>query len=288
MHELLHTNPILHAVYHSMLMLPLLYTAYLIMEWLEHKAGERFKHALQEDRRTGPIVGATFGFIPFCGTTDLAAGLYSGRVISVGTLIALFLSTSGETLLLSASYPNKMLSVVFLLLIKFVIACICGFIIDLCLRNKQSDIHIHELCEEEHCHCEHTNIWLSALKHTLPVFGYVITFSLVLSLAELFGAIEALSSFISAFPALGVVFAALVGLIPGCASLVMLLSLYGSGVISAAALLAGLFTSVGTGFIVLFKTNKSWKQNIAIILCVFLVGLTASSIFELTGLLNYL
>lgn len=288
MHELLHTNPILHAVYHSIAMLPLLYIAYLIMEWLEHKAGKSFKTALQEDRRTGPIVGATFGFIPFCGITDLAAGLYSGRVISVGTLIALFLSTSGETLLLSASYPNKMLSVIFLLLIKFVIACICGFVIDLCLRSKQTDIHIHDLCEEERCDCEHTNIWLSALKHTLPVFGYVVVFSLVISLAEVFGAINVLSSFINTFPALGVIFAAIVGLIPGCASLVLLLSLYGSGVISSAALLAGLFTSVGTGFIVLCKTNKSWKQNIAIISCVFLVGLLIGSVFELSGLLNYI
>lgn len=288
MHELLHNSPILHNIYHSLRMLPLLYAAYLIMEWLEHKAGERFKTALQEDRRTGPIVGATIGFIPFCGTTDLAAGLYSGRVISAGTLIALFLSTSGETLLLSASYPNKMLSVVFLLLIKFVIACICGFIIDLCLRSKQPNIHIHALCEEEQCHCERTNIWLSALKHTLPVFGFVIVFSLVIGIAETFGAIEVLSSFINAFPALGVIFATVVGLIPGCASLVMLLSLFGSGVISSAALLAGLFTSVGTGFIVLCKTNKYWKQNIVIILCVFLIGLVVGSIFELTGLLNYL
>lgn len=288
MHELLHTNPILHVVYHSVLMLPLLYFAYLIMEWLEHKAGECFKTALQEDRRTGPIVGATFGFIPFCGIPDLAAGLYSGRVVSVGTLIALFLSTSGETLLLSASYPDKMLSVVFLLLIKFVIAAICGFVIDLCLRNKQSAIQIHDLCEEEHCDCEYTNIWLSALKHTLPVFGFVVAFSLVLSLAEVFGAVEALSNFVKAFPAFGVVFAAVIGLIPGCASLVLLLSLYGSGVLSSAALLAGLFTSVGTGFIVLCKTNKSWKQNIVIILCVFLVGLSVGGIFELTGLLNYI
>ena len=288
MHEFLHTNPVLHAVYHSVLMFPLLYVAYLIMEWLEHKAGERFKLALQEDRRTGPIVGATFGFIPFCGTTDLAAGLYSGRVISVGTLFALFLSTSGETLLLATSYPDKMLSIVFLLLIKFVIACICGFLIDLCLRCKQSDFHIHEICEEEHCHCEQTNIWLSALNHTLPVFSYVLVFSLVLSSAEIFGIIEVLSSFINAFPAFSVIFAAIVGLIPGCAPLILLLSLYSSGVISAAAFLAGLLTSAGTGFIVLCKTNKQWKQNIAIILCIFLVGFSAGSFFEVTGWLNYL
>ncbi len=288
MHELLHTNPIWHAVYHSVLILPLLYVAYLIMEWIEHKAVDRFKAALQEDRRTGPIAGATVGFIPFCGTTDLAAGLYSGRVISVGTLIALFLANSGETLFLATSYPNKILSIVFLLLIKFVIACICGFTIDLCLRSKQADIHIHDLCEEEHCHCDDTNIWMSALAHTLPVFGYVVVFSVAFGVAESFGAIEVLSKFIKAFPALGVIFAAVVGLIPGCAPLVMLLSLYGSGVISTAAFLAGLFTSAGTGFIVLYKTNKSWKQNLFITLFIFSVGLVVGSFFELTGLFTIL
>lgn len=288
MHELLHESPILHSIYHSILLLPILYIVYLVMEWLEHKAGERFKTALQEDRRTGPVLGATIGFIPFCGVTDFAAGLYSGRVISAGTLIAIFLATSGETLLLAAGYPDKVLSIIFLLLIKFVIASLCGFIIDLCLRNRQADIHIHDICEEEHCECEHTNIWLSALKHTLPVFGFVLIISLIVGLAEMFGFISVLSRFINAFPALGVFFAATVGLIPGCAPLVLLLSLYSSGVLTSAAFLAGLFTSVGTGFIVLCKTNKSYKQNIYIILCTFLVGLFVGSIFELTGLLNYL
>ena len=191
-------------------------------------------------------------------------------------------------MLLSTSYPDKILSITFLLLIKFVIACICGFIIDLCLRDKQENIHIHDLCKEEHCNCEHTNIWLSALKHTLPIFCYVVVISLMLSLAEVFGVMKVLNSFIRTFPTFGVAFASVVGLIPGCASLVMLLSLYGSGIISTAAVLAGLFTSVGTGFIVLCKTNKSWKQNIMIILCVFLVGLIVGGLLEISGLLNYI
>ena len=288
--EFLHQdlNPILHAVYHSILILPLLYLAYLILELIEHKAGERFKTALQEDRRTGSIVGATLGFIPICGLTDLAAGLYSGRVISAGTFIAILLSSSGETLLLSAYYSDKFLSVIFLLLIKFVIACLCGFIIDLCFRAKQVNMQIEELCEEKHCECAHGNIWRSALRHTLPVFSLVLSFNLLFSLLELFGLIEGLSLIIRSMPVFGVVLSSVIGLIPSCASLILLLSLYGTGVISAAALLAGLLTSVGTGFIILFKTNKQWKQNIAILLCVFLVGLLVGSIFELTGVLNYL
>ena len=288
MHEFLHTNPILHAVYHSIVLLPLLYFAYLLMEFIEHKTGEKFKSVLQEDRRTGPVVGAALGILPLCGFSDLGAGLYAGRVISVGTLIALFVSTSGETLLLIASQPNKILPLAFLLLIKFVVACICGFIIDLCLRNRQPNIHIHELCEEEYCECEHSNIWLSALKHTLPVFSLVLSFNILIGVLELFGLIEGLAFVVKSVPTLGVFFAALIGLIPGCAPLILMLSLWNSEVLSSAAFLTGLITSAGTGYLVLFKTNKSVKQSISITSLIFILAIIIGSFFELTGLFNML
>jgi hypothetical protein len=288
MHEFLHTNPILHAVYHSVLILPLLYLAYLLMELIEHKTSNRFRKALSDDRRTGPVVGASIGLIPFCGFSDLAAGLYAGRVISIGTLVALLLSTSGETLLLAINYPDKILSVFVLILVKFVIAGLCGFILDLCLRNRQADIHIHDLCEEEHCECEHSNVFISAFKHTLPVFFLVLSFNFLIAVLELFGFIEGLAFIIQSFPALGVLFAALVGLIPGCAPLVLMLSLWNSGIISSAAFLAGLITSAGTGYIVLYKTNKSWTKNLLITLLIFLVGLITGSLFELTSLFEIL
>lgn len=284
MHEFLHTNPILHGVYHSMIILPLLYLAYVLMEFIEHKAGNKFKLALQEDRRTGPVAGATFGLIPLCGFADLGAGLYAGRVISVGTLIALFMSTSGETIFLILSHPDKVLPLVVLLLVKFAIACICGFILDLCLRNRQSGIHIHELCEEEHCECEHANIWVSALKHTLPVFSLVLSFNLLMGLLEMFGLIEGLAFIVKSIPAIGVAIASVMGFIPGCAPLVLMLSLWESGVLSSAAFLAGLITSAGTGYIVLYKTNANWKQNLLITLFIFIVGLVIGTALELSGL----
>jgi hypothetical protein len=258
------------------------------MELIEHKASDKFKKVLSEDRRTAPVIGASIGLIPLCGFSDLAAGLYSGRVISVGTLVALFLSTSGETLLLTASYADKTISIIVLLLIKFVIAGICGFIIDLCFRTRQAEIHIHDICEEEHCKCEHGSIFGSAFRHTLPVFLLVFSFNIIIAILELFGFIEVLSMVVQSVPTLGVLFAALVGLIPGCAPLVLLLSLYGSGVLSSAALLAGLLTSAGTGYLVLFKTNKSWKHNLAIITFIFSVGILVGSFFELTGLFKFI
>lgn len=288
MHEFLQTNPIIHGVYHSLVILPLLYLAYVLMELIEHKASSRFKNALQEDRRTGPVIGAVIGLVPLCGFADLGAGLYAGRVISIGTLVALFMSTSGEVLLLMAGYPDKMLSLIVLLLVKFVIACLCGFTLDLCLRNKQSDIHIHELCEEKHCECEHSNIWLSAIRHTVPVFGLVLGFNLLVGLFEVFGLIEGFAYIIETVPALGIFFATLIGGIPGCAPLVLLLSLWNSDLLSPAAFLAGLITSTGTGYIVLFKTNKALKQNFMIVMFVLAIALFIGIFFEATGWLKIL
>lgn len=288
MHEFLHTNPILHGVYHSLIILPLLYLAYVLMEFIEHKAGSKFTKALQEDRRTGPIAGATLGLIPLCGFSDLGAGLYAGRVISIGTLVALFISTSGEALFLVAGCSDKALSLLFILLIKFVIACICGFTLDLCLRSKQADIHIHDICEEEHCECEHINIWRSALRHTLPVFSLVLSFNLIFGVLELFGLVEGISFIVSSIPAFGVLLTSIIGIIPGCAPIILLLTLWDSGIISSAAFLAGLITSAGTGYLVLYKTNKSWKHNLLITALILLVGFGAGAVFELTNLFKIL
>jgi hypothetical protein len=288
--ELLHheMNPIIHAVYHSILFLPLLYFAYAFMEFLEHKAGEKFKNVLSEDRRTGPVAGAVVGLIPFCGFSDLGAGLYAGRVSSIGTLISLFIATSGEVLLLLAGYPNKITSIVFVILIKFCIAAVCGFIVDICFRSKEPDIHIHSICEKDHCECEHSNMWVSALRHVTPVFCFVLSFNILFGLLELMGLMEGLTVLIKGTPALGVIFSSIVGLIPGCAPVILLLNLFGSGVISSSALLAGLIVSTGTGYLVLYKTNTNWKQNLLITLFIFIIGIILGTVFELSGLFSVL
>lgn len=283
MHEFLHTNAILHAIYHSLLVLPLLYFAYVLLELIEHKASDSFKAALQEDRRMGPIAGAIIGLIPLCGFSDLGVGLYTGKVISLGTLVALFISTSGETLLLATSYPNKLLAFIFLLLVKLCIAGLAGFIIDLCLRH-QPDIHIQELCDNDHCECGHSSIWRSALNHTLPVFSLILSFNLFIGLLEIFGVINLLKVLIEAMPILGVLLSALIGFIPGCAPMVMLLGLWNSGVLSSAALLAGLITSTGTGMLVLYKVNKNVKQNLLITAAMFIIAIGMGFLFEITGL----
>lgn len=281
-------HEILHAIVHSVIILPFLYLAYFLMELLEHKAGDKFKANLAADRRTGPVLGAFFGMIPLCGLSDLGAGLYAGKVISLGTLVALFVSTSGEAAFIAAGHPEKLLSLFFLFLLKLAIAGIFGFIIDFCLRNKQPEIHIHDLCEEDHCHCEHSNIWISALRHTVPMFGFIVFVNLLVALLEILGIMAVFGQCLQSIPAIGVLFSAVIGFIPGCAPLVLLISLWGEGVLSSAALLAGLITSAGTGYLVLFSTNKNIKQNIFIVSLILILAIVVSGFLELTGIFNIL
>jgi len=282
MHELLH------AIVHSVIILPFLYIAYLLMELLEHKAGDKFKANLAADRRTGPVLGAFFGIIPLCGFSDLGASLYAGRVISLGTLIALFISTSGEAVFIAAAHPEKLLSLFFIFLLKFAFACICGFIIDFYMRGKQPDIHIHDLCEAEKCHCEHSNVFVSALRHAVPMFGVVLFVNCLVALLEALGIMETMSIAVQNFPAIGVIFSAVIGFIPGCAPLVLLISLWYEGMLSAAALLTGLITSAGTGYLVLFSTNKNVKHSIFITMFILSLAIVVGGFFELTGLLTKL
>jgi hypothetical protein len=194
-------------------------------------------------------------------------------------------STSGEAAFIVAAHPEKLLSLFFIFLLKFTLACICGFIIDFYTRNKQPEIHIHDLCEEDHCHCEHSNIWVSSLRHAVPIFGLILIVNFVIALLEMFGIMEVIGSTIHTLPALGVVFSAIIGFIPGCASIVRLISLWCEGVLSSAALLAGLITSAGTGYLVLFNTNKNIKQNIGIVALILMLAISIGGFFEITDLL---
>jgi hypothetical protein len=282
MHELIH------AIIHSLIILPFLYVAYLLMELLEHKAGEKFKEKLENERTAGPAIGSLLGIVPLCGLADLSAGLYAGKVISLGTLVAIFASTSGETAFLAAAHPEKLLSLIFIFLLKIALACGLGFAIDLVLINKQPDIHIHDLCEDEHCHCEESNVWLAAMRHAVPMFGLVLLVNIIVAVLEALGVLEAIGIMTQNFPALGVIFATIIGLIPGCAPLVLLTSLWFDGIISASALLAGLLTSAGTGYLVLFSTNKNLKQNFIIVGIITGFALLVGGLFEISGLLEAL
>ena len=275
---------VLDAVLDSLKLLPFLFLTYLLMEFLEHKAGERVRHAIVGTGRVGPLFGAAVGLLPQCGFSAAAAGLYAGRVVTVGTLLAVFLATSDEMLpvFLGGGVPLRVILTV--LGCKFVIALLVGFLADLILRRRPDEHGVVDLCEQEHCHCE-KGVFRSALHHTLHIFLFVLVINL--ALGGLFAAVgeERVALWMNRLPVLSECVAALVGLVPNCAASVAIATLYVRGVIPAGAMLAGLLPGAGAGLLILFRTNRHHKrENLLIVVFLFSVGVLFGSLLDLTGL----
>ena len=280
-HDLLHV--LLHGALDSLKVLPFLFLTYLLMELLEHKAGDGVKNAVGKAGRFGPLVGGALGLLPQCGFSAVAAGLYAGRVVSVGTVLAVFLATSDEMIAVFAGNGVPVRQIFAVLGVKLLVAVLVGFVVDLLLRRRAEPLHVEDFCEEEHCHCE-KGIWRSALHHTLHVFLFVLAVNLLLGfLLELWGE-ENIAALMQEIPVLGELIAALIGLIPNCAASVAIATMYTKGVISAGALLAGLLTGAGSGLLVLFRTNHRLRENLQIVAVLLLVGVLFGTLFHHTGL----
>lgn len=277
------SHSFIHTLEHSVTLIPFLFLTYLAMEYLEHKAGDKTAKLVKKAGRLGPLVGGVAGAVPQCGFSAAASSLYAGRIISLGTLIAIYLSTSDEMLPILISQKQPMDMIVKLLLVKIVIGVVVGFVIDM-FFNKHSHEehdHIHELCEHEHCHCEQENIILSALRHTLQItfFIILITFSVNLVL-EVVGE-DTLAQLILNRPVLGPVLSGIVGLVPNCASSVVITQLYVSGAMSAGAMMSGLLVGSGVGLLVLFRVNHNKKENLSILGLLYLIGVLSGIVIEL-------
>ena len=268
-----------HSVADTLYLIPFLFVTYLVMEWLEHKTGGKAQAAVQRAGAAGPIVGAVVGVVPQCGFSAVAATLWAGRVITLGTLFAVFLSTSDEMLPIFIAEQVPLDVILKILGAKIVVGMVMGFIVDAGMRLARridAPLHIHDLCERDHCHCHDGEgvILKRALKHTLQVTVFIFVITIVLNgVLEVVGE-DALGEFLSANPVLSVFGSALVGLVPNCAASVVIAQLYVSGVLGSGAMLAGLLVSAGVGLLVLVRTNRHWKQNVAII-----VGLYAMGVF---------
>ena len=274
------------AIIDSVKLLPFLFITYLIMEYIEHKTKERTKETIKRSGKFGPLIGSLLGIFPQCGFSVSATNLYAGRVITLGTLIAVYLSTSDEMLpiFLSEAVPIEIILKV--LGIKLLVGIIAGFAIDFVLgfkEKKQEEEKIVDLCEKEHCHCEH-GIVKSALKHTLSIFVYILLISIVINTAIYFIGEENIASFLQDKPILGPVIAGLIGLIPNCASSVIITQMYLENVISAATMISGLLVGAGVGIAVLFKANKGLKENLKIIALLYSIGVVFGIIMELIGI----
>lgn len=274
---------ILDAVIDSLKILPFLFITYLIMEYLEHKTGEKSKKFIKKSGKLGPVFGGLLGAIPQCGFSVSATNLYAGRVITVGTLFAIYLSTSDEMLPILISSGTSLSLILKILIIKIVIGIVAGSLIDFIVRktkkNKEKQ-DIHDLCEHEHCHCEE-GIFKSAVKHTIQIFAFILVISVVLNMLIFAIGKDRLADFILNRQILGPMLAGLIGLIPNCASSVILTELFTSGVIGMGTLIGGLLVNSGLGGIVLFKVNKDMKENVKIISGLYLIGVISGIIIEI-------
>ncbi len=267
-------------------LLPFLYLAYLFMEFLEHHAGGKTERLLAKSGKIAPLFGGLFGLVPQCGFSAAASELYAGRLITTGTLVAVFLATSDEMLPIMIShgvFPWK------LLLSKLVVGILAGLLIDFVTRlfRKNHPVadegKIEDICEREHCQCG-DHIALSALKHTLRIVAFLLVVTFLLNTAVHFIGEERLAAFVGTRPVLANLLSAIIGLIPNCASSVVLTELYLQGVLSVGALLSGLLVNAGVGLLVLFRNNRPVRDSFRVFAILFGVGLLVGLLVDLTPL----
>ena len=343
-------------------LVPFLLVTYLTLETLEHVAGDRVNGAIKRAGAAGPVVGSLLGIVPQCGFSAMAATLYAGRVVTLGTLVAVFLSTSDEMLPLLLAEQVPVQTMAMLLASKALIALVTGFIVDAAIRGLRrnarahaairrtvlgtaanpahvncahddhtgGDIidevaeagvsadHIHELCERDHCGCdededehehghghdhghadEHEHhhdhshshegapvlsIIRSAISHTVQVSVFIFLVTLILvAVLETFGE-SAIEQFLRGNETLAVLGSALVGLIPNCSASVVITQLYLEGALQLAPMLAGTLISAGVGYLVLFRTNRSARENAVFLVMMYVIGAGWGLILSAVGL----
>ena len=280
-------DAILDAIIDSLKLLPFLFITYLLMELLENKASEKSLRVIKKSGKFGPILGSLLGIVPQCGFSAAAASLYAGKIISIGSLIAIFLSTSDEMLpiLISSAAPISL--IIKILFIKLIIGIVFGVIIDIIFTKKNNSnieddkTHIHDICEDEHCHCNEDGILRSSIKHTLHIFIYV--FIIVLAITILINIIgeDSIANIMTKTNILGPFVSSLIGIIPNCASSVIITQLYLKDMITFGSLIAGLLMNSGIGMLILFRLNKNKKENFLILLILFVISIISGIIIDL-------
>ena len=277
---------ILDTIVDSLKLIPFLLVAFLIIELLEHKLNNKTKNIITKSKKIGPIIGSLLGVIPQCGFSVMATNLYITRIITLGTLISIYLSTSDEMLIIMISEKVEISLILKILLIKIFFGIVYGLIIDKIINKKKKDKETnYELCDEEHCDCNHS-ILLSAIKHTLHITLFIFIVTLIINTIFTLLGDNYLSKILLNNSILSPFITSLIGLIPNCAASVILTELYLNSTISLGALIGGLLTSSGSSLLVLIKNNKNQKENLSIILLLYALGVLSGIIIELISLIK--
>ena len=260
-------------------LIPFLFVTFILLEVFEHKFNKKTKEKVSKAGKLGPLFGSLLGALPQCGFSTMATNMYAARVISLGSLISIYLSTSDEMLPIMISEQVAIGEIVKILLFKVCIGMVCGFVIDLVLRKKEKE-HIKDMCEEEHCHCE-KGILRSSIKHTLNISLFILIINFILNMGMEYLGEEYLSKLFLKDSFFGPFVSSLVGLIPNCGASVMITELYLNEAISFGSCIAGLLTGSGVGLLLLFKVNHNLKENISIITTLYLIGVISGIIINI-------
>ncbi len=274
---------LLDALLDTLKCLPFLFGAYLLIEFLEHKTEGKLTEKLRHMGPLGPLMGALLGAVPQCGFSVTAANLYAGRLITLGTLVAVFLSTSDEAVLILLAEPTAIGKILPLLLTKVIWAFAVGCATDLVIRAirkrkpAEEEAPFEELCKD--CHCDEHPVVVSALIHTGKISLFLLCVNLVLGTVFHFLDAETVGRFLLAGSFFQPFLTALIGFVPNCAASVLLTQLYLKGTLSFGSVIAGLSTGAGLGMAVLFRTNKM-KENLHILALLYLAAVAAGLILN--------
>ncbi len=272
---------LLDAVIDALKILPYLLITFIVLEYIEYKFTKKNKKLLSKNKKYGPVVGSLLGGLPQCGFGTIAANLFSARVITMGTLIAVFLSTSDEMLPIMISEHANVFLIIKLIGFKVLVGIIIGYIFDLLYRKKLEKEEIKEFCEHEHCDCEHDGIFVSSLKHTLKIGVFILLANIIINLIIFYIGEDNVSNLLLHHNILTYFLSSLVGLIPNCAGSVIITELYLSNMITVGTLLSGLLTGSGIGILILFRTNKNLKENLTILGTIYSIGVIVGMLVDL-------
>ena len=272
---------ILDTILDSLKVLPFLFIAFLIIEFFEHKLSHKTENTIKKAGKFGPLIGSLLGALPQCGFSVLATNLYITRIISLGTLIAIYLSTSDEMLPILIAEKASLSSILLLVGLKVLIGLICGFIIDLIIRKEEPKEHF-DICENDHCDCEH-GIFIPAIKHTLKTLIFIFIITFVLNSAFHYIGEDNIKHIFDKTNLFTPLIAALIGLIPNCGSSIILTELYIANILPLSSALAGLLTNSGVALLVLFKSNKNIKENTKIVGILYLISIITGLLLKIFG-----
>lgn len=266
--------------------IPFLILAYIIIELIEHRSKDKFASFLLKFGSKGPAIGAVLGVVPQCGFSVAASNLYANRIITAGTLLAVFISTSDEAIPVLLSNPDGAKKILPLIFSKVFLAIVTGFLIDKAALFKTPEKDI-EYVEEMHSHCHSDDdggLVQSIIKHTLETLGFIVVVMLALNLAIYFLGEEKMAEFMMGGSILQPLLAGIIGLIPNCAASVVIAQLFAEGALSFGSALAGLSVSSGLGLIMLFKADVDKKEIIRIAIILFLVPVLTGTVLQIVGM----